>query len=128
MTTEIRLNVPDAVYDLIETAAEREYRTIEGQALWMLERQAYARQPPARMTPDPVKAQALTAAVVQLHTAAGRPSSRTVATAAGDMSHTTVNEFLNGNTVPSWPIVERIVTALNGDVDRFKEMWQAVYR
>lgn len=40
------------------------------------------------------------------------------------MSHTTINTTLTGIRLPGWPVVERIVRALGGDVDRFGELWR----
>jgi hypothetical protein len=61
--------------------------------------------------------------VRQLHRRAGEPSSRAIAGKVGDMSHTTVNLALRGPKVPSWPVVAKVVNALGGDVEEFRQVW-----
>lgn len=63
-----------------------------------------------------------------LHTAAGAPSSRTIAglVTGEKMSHTTVNDTLMGKRLPTWPVLDRIVAALGGDRERFLDLWGAV--
>ncbi|WFE33314.1 toll/interleukin-1 receptor domain-containing protein [Micromonospora sp. WMMD975] len=63
------------------------------------------------------------AALQDLYLRAGKPSSRAVATAIGDISHTTVNSAIKGAKVPSWPITAKIVEHLGGDVERFRQLW-----
>ncbi len=68
--------------------------------------------------------------LAELHTAAGRPSSRKVAAAAGGLlSHTTVAALLSGGYLhqPSWSSVSAIVTALGGDPDTVLPIWKATY-
>ncbi|GAB1509826.1 hypothetical protein JCM33774_18670 [Actinophytocola sp. KF-1] len=67
----------------------------------------------------------LVAALQSLHVQAGKPSMRSIATAVGDVSHTTVSEAINGKRIPSWPIVRSIVRYLNGDEESFHQLWVA---
>ncbi|RUL90860.1 toll/interleukin-1 receptor domain-containing protein [Verrucosispora sp. FIM060022] len=66
---------------------------------------------------------ALFTALRELHVRAGEPSSRTIASAIGGTSHTTINLALKGPKVPSWPILAKLVEYLGGDSDRFQELW-----
>lgn len=65
-------------------------------------------------------------ALRDLHLQAGRPSARAVARLAGDVSHTTVAEALSGRRLPTWPVLDKIVRALEGEADRFRELWTDV--
>jgi len=62
-------------------------------------------------------------ALRELHLRAGEPSSRTIATRIGQTSHTTVNLALRGPRVPSWPVVAKVVEALDGDVEAIRPLW-----
>ena len=66
---------------------------------------------------------ALAAALRQLHSDAGKPSSRKVA-AAGSVSHTTIADALAGRRVPSWSTLEEMVLHLKGDVASFRRLWE----
>jgi hypothetical protein len=63
------------------------------------------------------------AALRDLYVRAGEPSSRTMARAIGGVSHTTLHSAIRGTTVPSWPVVAKLVAHLGGDTDRFRELW-----
>ena len=63
------------------------------------------------------------AALRELHLRAGEPSSRAIATAIGGISHTTVHAAIRGTTVPSWPIVAKLVEQLGGDIETFRQLW-----
>jgi hypothetical protein len=67
---------------------------------------------------------ALAAALRQLHSDAGKPSSRRVAAAIGSVSHTTVADALAGRRVPSWSTLEEMVLHLKGDVTSFWRLWE----
>jgi hypothetical protein len=62
-------------------------------------------------------------ALKELHLQAGKPSSRSIATAIGGMSHTTVNAALRGTKVPSWPVVAKLVEYFGGDIEVFRQLW-----
>jgi hypothetical protein len=67
----------------------------------------------------------LASALGDLHRAAGKPTSRKIAAAIGPISHTTVAVALAGRRTPSWPILEKIVVHLGGDVEAFRALWAA---
>lgn len=56
-----------------------------------------------------------------LHRDAGKPSSRTLAAICG-VSHTTVNEALNGQRMPGWASLRAIVECLDGDMTQVRAM------
>lgn len=66
----------------------------------------------------------LLAALTTLRRAAGQPTTRAIAKVA-DCSHTTVSDAFIGRTVPSWPMLKRIVLALDGNVEDMRPLWQA---
>jgi hypothetical protein len=67
--------------------------------------------------------QMLFAELRKLHLGAGEPSSRAVAEEIGGISHTTVNSAIRGRKVPSWPVLAKIVSALDGDEQKFRTLW-----
>jgi hypothetical protein len=67
---------------------------------------------------------ALAAALRQLHSDAGKPSSRKVAAGIGSVSHTTIADALAGRRVPSWSTLEEMVLHLEGDVPPFRRLWE----
>lgn len=67
----------------------------------------------------------LASALGDLHRAAGKPTSRKIAAAIGPISHTTVADTLAGRRTPSWPILEKIVVYLEGDIEAFRALWAA---
>jgi hypothetical protein len=72
-----------------------------------------------RTAPDELLATKLT----EWHLAAGGPSVRTIATATGAGSPSTVHDTLAGNRIPSWPILSKIVEYLQGDLDEAHALW-----
>jgi hypothetical protein len=126
VTVRLSLDVPDDLMAWLRGQAEESFRTPDGQALWLL-RQAWSHAIPARPGPDPEALQVLAAELRKARAQAGAPSVRVIAArarqAGGQMSHTTVNDSLRGLTLPSWPTLERIVTALDGDAERFRALW-----
>lgn len=68
-------------------------------------------------------AEALAAALRALHVAAGKPSTRKMATEIGNISHTTVADVLKGSRVPSWRITEDVCRYLGGDVEEIRILW-----
>jgi hypothetical protein len=57
---------------------------------------------------------------------AGKPSSRALAEKMGEVSYSYVNQVLRGTKVPSWPILAKLVNSLDGDVEKFRELWVQV--
>ncbi|MDX3658652.1 toll/interleukin-1 receptor domain-containing protein [Streptomyces sp. ID05-26A] len=66
---------------------------------------------------------ALTSAVRDLHTRRGSPSSRTLASTIGGISHSTVNAVLNGTRLPTWPVLSKVISALDGEEEQFRGLW-----
>jgi hypothetical protein len=62
-------------------------------------------------------------ALRELHRKTGQPSSRSLAAKIGGMSHTTIASALRGPKVPTWPVVVRLVEALDGDLESIRELW-----
>lgn len=73
--------------------------------------------------PQSGAARAVVMALRALHQEAGAPSSRTIAAEAGGVSHSTVAAALREDRVPSWPVLQKIVGQLGGDVERFRDLW-----
>jgi TIR domain len=63
------------------------------------------------------------AALRDLYVRAGEPSTRAMAKEIGGVSHTTLHAAIRGTTVPSWPVVAKLVASLGGDTDTFRELW-----
>ena len=63
------------------------------------------------------------AALRELYVHAGEPSTRSMAQGIGDVSHTTLHAAIRGTTVPSWPVVEKLVRFLGGDLHTFQKLW-----
>lgn len=66
---------------------------------------------------------AFSAALRDLHVRAGEPSSRAMAKEIGGISHTTLYAALRGTSVPSWPVTQKLVEHLGGDVETFRDLW-----
>ncbi|MEV4142665.1 hypothetical protein AB0J40_03300 [Amycolatopsis sp. NPDC049691] len=73
------------------------------------------------MTPE----ESLAAELRKLHLRAGKPSTRKIAAAVGDVSHTTVNEMLRGSRVPAWEFVKKVGLYLDGDEQELWALWSA---
>jgi hypothetical protein len=122
----LMVHLPDELYAAIGEVADREYRTVEGQVLWLLHQSIYRPQGlrrPRNLAAD----QAVTARLRELWDKAGRPTLRAVAEPVM-ISHTSVHEALAGKRVPRWPITERIAMALHAtpeQVAELKELWGA---
>lgn len=125
MPVKLTLTVPDDLMDWLRTAADEQFRTPESQLLWLLQ---HARSGSRRHPDNDKNKQALSLKLRELHATAGYPSARVIAQrvkdSGGQASHTTVWGVLNGNRLPSWRILEGIVTALDGDIADFR----ATYR
>jgi hypothetical protein len=65
----------------------------------------------------------LRAELRRLHIQAGEPSVRAMAASIGDVSHSTIQVALRGTGLPRWPILEKIVRSLDGDVGFFRSLW-----
>jgi hypothetical protein len=46
-----------------------------------------------------------------------------MAKAIGGVSHTTLHAALRGTAVPSWPVTEKLVRHLGGEIETFRELW-----
>lgn len=63
--------------------------------------------------------------LLELHDAAGRPSSRTIASGTGGaLSHAAVNDALRGNRASSWKTISLVVAQLGGDTHRAYSLWK----
>jgi transcriptional regulator with XRE-family HTH domain len=60
----------------------------------------------------------------QLHAAAGAPSTRQMATRTG-YGKSTISEAFAGRRLPTWPLVEKLATALGTDADELRDRWVA---
>ena len=63
----------------------------------------------------------------QIHLIAGQPSIREIAgkVGRGVISSSTIHNMFRGPRVPRWGFLELVVEALDGDVEEFRELWQA---
>lgn len=64
----------------------------------------------------------LSEALHDLHHRAGWPSLRTLAREVG-CSHTTVSKAFSVAALPTWGVLELLVVAMQGDVERFRGLW-----
>lgn len=126
MADELVLAVPAEMMQWLTATAERDFRTPEAQALWVLA-QALRRES-SRSARVEVSAE-LTTELRLLHEAAGFPSTRAISRKAaqnGDMvSHTSVHEAIAGHRLLSWRVMEAMVKALDGDPEHFRSLWAA---
>jgi hypothetical protein len=132
--TQLTIDVPDDLMARLSDIAEAELRTPESQALWFL-REAINNPVKGRQVtavPDATRLayfQPVFAELKRLHLQAGKPSCRAVADdirrrdKGYTVAHSTVNNMLLGVSAPSWPALERVTTALNGDIARMKQLW-----
>lgn len=67
----------------------------------------------------------LMTALQDLHVRAGGPSTRSIAAALGNVSHTTVALALKGPRPPAWWVCAGLVTHLGGDEETFRALWVA---
>ncbi|MBM7775963.1 DNA-binding NarL/FixJ family response regulator [Actinokineospora baliensis] len=67
---------------------------------------------------------ALFTALRDLYVAAGAPTVRAIAERTA-LSRDTVHRALTADRVPRWATVHDIVTALDGDTERFRQLWAA---
>jgi plasmid stability protein len=134
---QLIVNVPDELLAKFRLLAARDYRSLEGELLFIMQR-AVAKLGRNR---KPVVVSRLTSRdklernepvldeLKQLYVAAGRPSTRTLADIVreqgGTLAHTTIHTVITGRTPTTWLTLERIVRALDGDVRHFKELWTA---
>jgi len=58
----------------------------------------------------------------QLHATAGAPSNRQMATRTG-YGKSTISEAFAGRRLPTWPVVEKLATALGADAEELRERW-----
>jgi hypothetical protein len=135
---KLTVTVPGGLMSKFQALADSEFRTAEGQVLWLMTAAVGAAErgrrltPPSRRSPEQRRADSLPIfdQLHELHVAAGAPSSRALAAGitegqGGKASHTTVNGILGGTIAPSWPMLEQMVRFLGGDVAHFRELWIA---
>jgi hypothetical protein len=68
-------------------------------------------------------------ALSELHLRAGRPGTRVIANRAGAVSHSTIGRAMRERKIlPTWPVTEKIVTQLGGDVEQFRTLWREASR
>lgn len=129
MTERLILDVPDDLMAWLRTAAAGNFRIPESQVLWLI-KQAWSRTATATEKPDPEALQALADELRKLQARTTFPSTRAIAREVrrrgGSISHTTVHAALKGTRLPSWPALEQIVKALDGDTEYFKALWGQV--
>jgi hypothetical protein len=122
MSVQLTVTVPDDLMEWLAGTAERNFRTPEGQVLWLI-RSARGENRRGR---DGEAKRALSADLRKLHEDAGMPSVRAISERieqqGGNVSHSTVHAAIKGNNLPSWANVESIVTALGGDVEHFRDL------
>lgn len=70
---------------------------------------------------SPERAEKLVDYIQSIWNAAGRPSSRALAKCA-HVSHTTVNDVINGHRIGGWSTVTAVVNALDGDMNVVREI------
>jgi hypothetical protein len=123
MPVQLNVSVPDDLMEWLAADAERNFRTTEGQVLWLLK----SARGQARLGRDSEAKQVLSIGLRKLHEDAGVPSFRVIAERirqqGGNVGHTTVYGAIRGGQLSSWAIVESIVTALDGDVGHFRALW-----
>lgn len=137
MTTQLTIDLPDDILAWLLEVADREFRTCDRQVLWFLHqamtRSAATRQPGQRTETQEARLQRYQPVYQELrraYLAAGKPSGRSIAdsirqrNAGGAIAHTTVSTVLSGDAIPSWPVLEKITTALRGDVSAVKKLWE----
>jgi hypothetical protein len=139
MSTELTVSVPDYLAAGLQSLADGAFRTPEGQVLWLIKMAVEAserRERPAAENSQTAYEQRLQAAqpvfdeLRSVHLLAGGPASRVIAKAIFEkthtkISHTTVNGVIGGTVAPSWPVLEKIVRVLGGDVGHFRQLWAA---
>ncbi|MET7729396.1 helix-turn-helix domain-containing protein [Streptomyces mirabilis] len=60
----------------------------------------------------------------QLHAAAGAPSTRHMAARTG-YGKSTISEAFAGRRLPTWPLVDKLATALGADAEDLRDRWVA---
>jgi hypothetical protein len=122
MPVQLNVSVPDDLMEWLALAAERNFRTPEGQVLWLLKSARGERR-----GMDGEAREALFSELRKLHEVAGMPTYRVITERieqqGGNASLTTVYSTIRGGQLSSWGIVENIVTALDGDVEHFRALW-----
>jgi len=117
----LTIDIPDDVMEGLKIRAACEVRAPEDQALWMIKCSLGMRQ----VSPD---ATLLSETLRSLWLRKGGTSTRKLARRIGEVtgepvSHTTVSVALAGRRVVSWPVIERMVKVLGGDIEEFRALW-----
>lgn len=63
--------------------------------------------------------------LTDLRRRAGAPSARSIARSMTNVSHTTINEILNGSRLASWDVVKRLGDYLDADPEELSSLWHA---
>lgn len=136
MAELLAVSVPGDLMEQFRALAEKQFRTPEQQALWLIKlavdsaSKADSEGPPGKRELRLAAVQPLLAELRSLWLLSGGPSSRVVSDmiyrqTATRISHTTVNSLVNGTAPPTWPTLEKVVKALGGDVEHFGRLWAA---
>jgi hypothetical protein len=136
MAVPLTVNVPDDLMQQFEVLAGQQFRTPAQQALWLIKLAVDAAAKtgtdtaPGKREQRVAAMQPLLAELRSLWLQRGGPASRVVARTiyektAVKISHTTVTLMMNGTGAPTWPTLERVVKALDGDVEHFRRLWAA---
>ena len=120
----VTITVPDELAAWLIRTAEENFRTPEGQLLWLL---TNIRGRNEEQHDNRAAAQQLHQEIRKLQLEAGQPSIRAIAErtrrAGQPVAHSSVQEVLRGKRLPTWTIVEAVVNALHGDRLHFLELW-----
>ncbi len=132
MSVQVNFTISDELMDWLVTTAAENYRTPEGQLLWVIREAATRYQPPRAVIRDPQAVRSLIRELQHLHVRSGQLSCRGIAdqirrNGVIQVSHTTVNTVLRGTYLPSLRVLEAIVTALDGDPGLFRSYWMRAH-
>lgn len=132
----LTVNVPDDLMRQFEVLAGQQFRTPAQQALWLIKlavdaaAKSSAKSVPGKREQRVAAMQPLLAELRSLWLLRGGPASRVITRTiyektATKVSHTTVTVMMNGTGAPTWPTLEKVVKALDGDVEHFRQLWAA---
>jgi hypothetical protein len=133
MPVQLTVSIPDELLAQFQLLAAREYRSVESHLLWVMKKAVQNSTRPPRRQETYQERQHRNEAVLRelqkLHLLRGKPSTRAIAVATRErgtpVGHSTIHSALTGTGVMSWPVLEKLVIALGGDIRRFKEIWMA---
>lgn len=135
---QLIINIPDELLAKFRLLAARDYRSLEGELLFVIQRAVSRmdknRKPvvgTSRLTSQDKleRNEPVLEELKKLYLAAGKPSTRDLAAVVreqgGTLAHTTIHTIITGRVPFTWLTLERVVRALDGDVRHFKELWIA---